>query len=442
MIQIIEKSQGLVLNKIKNSYTGINRMTEKSLLSPYRILDLTDEHGLICGKFLSDLGAEVIKVEKPGGDPARHIGPFFQEIRDPEKSLYWLSLNTGKKGITLDLEKGEGRGIFKELVKRADVVLESFPPGYLDSLELGFEDLCRLKSDLILTSISPFGECGPYGGYRDSDLVLWALSGLLFICGDPDRPPVRISLEQSFLHAGADGAAGTVMALYHRGLTGQGQQVQVSILKAMERVAYTAHILWDASGKILRRPGSALRIPPLGTTTPLIWPCQDGFVAFYLFGGAMGAVSNPALTQWMDEEGLAGEKMRAMDWPRFDIGRTPQEEINRHIVGPVGEFFRRHTRKELWEGGIKRRVMVYPVNDAEGVLKDPQLRERDFWVQIEHPNLERTLTYPGPFIKTEGSLCRVRGRAPLIGEHNGAIYIQELGLSKDELTRLKAEKVI
>lgn len=420
----------------------INSMPDKGLLHPYRILDLTDEHGLICGKFLSDLGADVIKIEKPGGDPARQIGPFYHDIRDPEKSLYWFSFNTGKRGITLDIERSEGKALFTRLVREADVVLESFRPGYLDSLGLGYQDLCQLKPDLIMTSISPFGESGPYGGYKDSDLVLWALSGLLFICGDPDRPPVRISLDQSYLHAGADGATGTVMALYHKGVSGQGQQVQVSILKAMERVAYTAHILWDARGKILRRPGSALRIPPRGTTTPLIWPCQDGFVAFYLFGGAMGAVSNPALTRWMDEEGLATDKMKAMDWPKFDIGKTPQEEVDAHIIGPMGEFFKRHTRKELWEGGIKRRVMVYPVNDAEGVLLDPQLRERDFWIEIEHPDLEETITYPGSFIRTEGNLCQVRGRAPRIGEHNGEIYIQELGMSKDELARMTTEKII
>jgi crotonobetainyl-CoA:carnitine CoA-transferase CaiB-like acyl-CoA transferase len=210
----------------------------------------------------------------------------------------------------------------------------------------------------------------------------------------------------------------------------------------MERVAYTAHILYDAGGKILRRPGSALKIPPLGTTTPLIWPCKDGFVAFYLFGGAMGAVSNPALTRWMEEEGLASERMKAMDWPRFDIGKTPQVEIDGHIVEPVGQFFKRHTRKELWIGGIKRRVMVYPVNDAQGVLNDPQLKERAFWVQIEHPDLDSAITYPGAFVRTEGDFCQVRGRAPRIGEHNETIYTGELGLSKEDLVRMKAEKII
>ncbi|MBI5603382.1 MAG: CoA transferase [Deltaproteobacteria bacterium] len=417
-------------------------MKEQSFLSPYRILDLTDEKGLICGKFLRDLGAKVIKIEKPGGDPARNIGPFYHDIQDPEKSLFWFSLNTGKKGITLDITRPKGKEIFRELVKGADCVLESFPPGTLDGLELGYKALCLIKSDLIMTSITPFGDKGPYRDYKGSDLILWALSGLLFICGDPDRPPVRISLEQSYLHAGADGAAGTVMALFHRGRSGKGQQVQVSILKAMERVAYTAHILWDARGKILRRPGSALRIPPLGTKTPLIWSCKDGYVAFYLFGGAMGAVSNPALTQWLDEEGLASEVMKAMDWPKFDIGTTLQEDIDRHIVGPIAEFFKGRTKKELWEGGIKRRVMVYPVNDAHGVLNDQQLKERNFWARVAHTHLEDTLDYPGPFIKVEGELCQVRGRAPLIGEHNEEIYVNELGLSGEDLVRLKAEGVI
>lgn len=417
-------------------------MSESSFLSPYRILDLADERGLFCGKLLRDLGADVIKIETPGGDNARNIGPFYHNISDPEKSLHWFSFNTGKKGITLDITNPRGKEIFKQLVRKADCVLESFPPGFLDDLELGYEDLCRLNPGLIMTSITPFGEAGPYRDYKDSDLVLWALSGLLFICGDQDRPPVRISLEQSYLHAGADGAAGTVMALYHRGRTGQGQKVEVSILKAMERVAYAAHILWDARGKILRRPGSALKIPPRGTTTPLIWACRDGYVAFYLFGGNMGAVSNPALTRWMAEENLASDVMKAMDWPKFDIGRTPQEDIDRHIIRPMAEFFKRHTRKELWDGGVERRVMIYPVNDAKGVLDDLQLSERKFWVEIEHTALNDTLRYPGPFVKVAGDLCQVRGRAPLVGENNEEIYLKDMQLSGEEMVNLKANGVI
>jgi len=412
------------------------------LLKGYRILDLCDEKGVMAGKLLGDLGAEVIKVEPPNGESSRRIGPFCGNTPDPEKSLFFLACNTSKKGITLNIEPPEGRALLKRLVLKSDALLESFSPGYLDRLGLGYDHLSRENPRLIMTSITPFGSAGPYHTYAASDLVVWAISGLLFICGDPDRPPIRISLSQAWLHAGTDGAAGTVMALFHRGSAGIGQKVEVSALKAMERVAYTAHTLWDARGKILRRPGSGLRIPPLGTTTPLIWPCKDGFVAYYLFGGQMGAVSNPALTQWMAEEGLASETMRSMDWPGFDIGRTAQEEIDREVVNPIRTFFARHSQKELWEEGVRRRVMVYPVNDAEGVLADGQLQERGFWVRMEHPPLGREFAYPGAFVKTDENLCGPRFPSPGLGEHNPEVYGELLGMGEAELSTLRKRHII
>ncbi|MBW1681423.1 MAG: CoA transferase [Deltaproteobacteria bacterium] len=415
---------------------------QTGMLAPYRILDLTNEMGLMCGKLLGDLGADVIKIEKPGGDDARRIGPFYRDEVDPEKSLYWFALNTSKRGITLDIETAEGKEIFKKLVKVSDAVVESFAPGHMDEIGLGYDALCKENPDIIVTSITPFGPAGPYKDFKASDITLWALSGLSFICGDPDRPPLRISLPQSFFHAGADAATGTVMALYHRGVSGEGQHVHVSILKAMERVAYTAHTLWDGRAKILRRPGSALKIPPLGTTTPVVWSCRDGYVAFYLFGGNMGAVSNPALTRWMDEEGLATDVMKGMDWRKFDIGRTPQDEIDRHIVQPISRFFRNHTQEELWKEGVRRRVMVYPIYDARGVLENEHLRERRFWVELEHSPLDHSITYPGPFIRTDKKLCRVRCRAPLIGEHNSEIYEKELRISRNELEALSIAGII
>jgi crotonobetainyl-CoA:carnitine CoA-transferase CaiB-like acyl-CoA transferase len=412
------------------------------LLKGYRILDLCDEKGLMAGKLLADLGAEVIKVEPPHGESSRRIGPFCGNEPDPEKSLFFFAYNTSKKGITLDIEKSDGQALVKRLVSKCDALLESFSPGYLDRLGLGYDHLVKENPRLIMTSITPFGSTGPYHNYAASDLVLWALSGLLFICGDPDRPPIRISLSQAYLHAGTDGAAGTVMALFHRGNRGICQKVEVSALRAMERVAYTAHTLWDARGKILRRPGSGLRIPPLGTTTPVIWPCKDGSVAYYLFGGQMGAVSNPALTEWMAEEGLASDKMTSMDWPGFDIGRTTQEEMDREIVDPIRTFFGRHSQKELWEEGAKRRVMVYPVNDAEGVLAEGQLQERGFWVRMEHPPLGRTFAYPGAFVRTEKNLCGPRSPAPGIGEHNAVVYGELLGMGEQELSILKKRQII
>lgn len=414
----------------------------EGLLNGYRILDLCDEKGFMAGKLLGDLGAEVIKVEPPKGDPSRRIGPFWGKDPDPEKSLFYMAYNTSKQGITLDIEKPEGRMLFMRLVSKCDVLLESFDPGYLESLDLGYEDLIQENPQLVMTSITPFGSSGPYHAYAGGDLVLWALSGLLFICGDPDRAPIRITLSQAFQHAGCDGATGTAMALFHRGNTGVGQKVDVSALKAMERVAYTAHNLWDARGKILRRPGSGLRIPPLGTTTPVIWPCKDGFVAFYLFGGQMGAVSNPALTRWMAEEGFATDTMKTMDWPTFDIGRTPQEKIDETVVTPIRKFFLAHTQQELWQEGVDRRVMVYPVNDAEGVLAEAQLEERKFWVRLEHPPLGKSLLYPGPFVKTRDDLCGPRSPAPGIGEHNEKVYGELLGVDEQELNGLKEAGII
>ncbi len=412
------------------------------LLKGYRILDLCDEKGATAGKLLGDLGAEVIKVEPPTGDSSRGLGPFCGSDPDPEKSLFFWAANTSKKGITLDIRMAEGQSLLKRLVAQCDVLLESFSPGYLGRLGLGYEVLAGENPGLIMTSITPFGGEGPYCEYESSDLVLWALSGLVFICGDPDRPPIRISLPQAYQHAGCDGAAGTAMALFHRGNTGLGQRVEVSALKAMERVAYTAHTLWDARGKILRRPGSGLRIPPMGTTTPLIWQCKDGFVAFYLFGGQMGAVSNPALTLWMAEENLASDRMKTMDWPKFDIGRTPQEEVDEAIVNPIRTFFSRHTQKELWQEGVKRRVMVYPVNDARGVLADGQLQERGFWVAMEHAPLQKPLLYPGAFVKTKQDLCGPRCPAPRLGEHNETVYGEWLGMDKQELMALKKMGII
>ncbi len=172
------------------------------MLEGYRALDLTDEKGFLCGKILAELGVDVIKVEKPGGDPARKIGPFWHDQADPEKSLYWFAYNSSKRGITLDLETEEGKRIFRDLVKTADFVIESFAPGDMDKLGFGYSELSRIKKDIILTSITPFGQKGPYSHYQASDLVVMGMAGELFMTGDSDRRPVNMSLPQACLHAG------------------------------------------------------------------------------------------------------------------------------------------------------------------------------------------------------------------------------------------------
>src|SRR3972149_2078611 len=178
------------------------------MLSHCRALDLTDDKGFLCGKILADLGADVIKMERPGGDPSRRIGGFWGDTPDPEKSLYWFAYNSNKRGITLDIEKAEGREIFKKFVTTADFVIESFPPGYLDKLGIGYADLSQTRQSIIWASVTPFGPAGPYRDFKDSDIVVMGMSGTLYQTGETDGPPVHISLPQACLHAGAGGRPG------------------------------------------------------------------------------------------------------------------------------------------------------------------------------------------------------------------------------------------
>ncbi|HJX35875.1 MAG TPA: CoA transferase, partial [Dehalococcoidales bacterium] len=173
------------------------------MMSGYRVLDLTNENGYLCGKILGDMGADVIKIEPPRGDSGRKIGPFYRQVPDMEKSLYWYAYNLNKRGITLDIETEDGRQILSRLIKKADFLIESYPTGYLDKLGLTFAKIHELNPRIVMTSITPFGRTGPYKDYKGSDLVVMAMSGLMYITGDPDTAPLRISFPQAFLLASA-----------------------------------------------------------------------------------------------------------------------------------------------------------------------------------------------------------------------------------------------
>ena len=214
-------------------------MGKEAPLSGYRALDLADERGCFCGKILGDFGVDVIKIERPGGDLARNIGPFYHNIPHPEKSLYWFAFNTSKRGITLDIETSTGGEIFLRLVKGAYFVIESYRPRHMQGLGLGYEVLSQINPRIIMTSITPFGQTGPYRDYQATDLILMALSGLMFTTGDPDRPPLRISVPQAYLHGGVNAAVGTLIAHYYRELTGEGQLVDVSIEQSPQKTQIT-----------------------------------------------------------------------------------------------------------------------------------------------------------------------------------------------------------
>jgi crotonobetainyl-CoA:carnitine CoA-transferase CaiB-like acyl-CoA transferase len=408
------------------------------VLKGCRALDLTDENGFLCGKILADLGVDVIKVEKPGGDPVRQRGPFWADTPHPEKSLYWFAYNSNKRGITLDIEADKGQEIFKELVKTADFIIESFPPGFMDSLGLGYSALDGIKKGIILTSITPFGQAGLYRDYQASDIVIMGMAGILYQTGDPDRPPVQISLPQACLHAGADAAVGTMIAYYHREMSGEGQQVDISMQQSAAWFLANAIPLWELSGVALKRAG-AFRWT-VNSMQRQVWPCQDGYVFFFMVGGRAGAKSFHELVSWMDKEGMANQYLRSIDWETLDMFKVSQEVVDQ-ISQPIEKFFLAHTKKEIARGAAERSISICPLSSMADLLNDGQLESRNFWVEIAHPELNTKITYPREFVKSSQESCATRFRAPLIGEHNGEIYGQ-IGLSKKELAGLKKDGII
>lgn len=416
------------------------------MLSPYRVLDLADEKGIICGKILGDLGADVIKIEKPCGDSARRLGPFYHNEPDPEKSLFWFAYNSNKRGITLDIEKIDGQAIFRQMVKKADFVIESFPVGYLDKLGLGYSDLEKINPGVIMVSITPFGQTGPWKDYKTSDIVAWATGGAMAPFGEPDRPPIRISQHsQAYLNAGTDGAIGALLALYHRYSTGQGQQVDVSIQEAVVQCLEHITSSWDLRKTFPRRGagGSVDGAAPMAVTTHTrrVWPCKDGYVSwFYWAGVSMAPRTNGPMVKWLASEGMADEWLLNYDWTKFDMN-PPQEDIDR-MEAPTAAFFLKHTKAELFEGALKYNVQVYPVSTPADMLENPQLAARKFWTQVEHPELEAVITYPRAFPYTSETPSRISRRAPLIGEHNEEVYIGELGMTRENLIVLKQAGVI
>jgi crotonobetainyl-CoA:carnitine CoA-transferase CaiB-like acyl-CoA transferase len=411
------------------------------MLESFRVLDLADEKGYLCGRILGDLGADVIKIEPPGGDPSRNIGPFYKDIPHPEKSLCWFAFSANKRGITLNLETTDGREIFKRLLEKADCILESFPPGYLNGRGLGYSELRKVNPRLIMTSITPFGQNGPYRDFKSSDLVGMAMGGFVYLTGDPERPPVRISFPQAYLHAGADAAAATMIAYYYRELNGEGQHIDVSIQLSVSVNLTQAVPLKELYNSISKRGGVYRPGIFSGDRTHLVWPCKDGFVNFGIYGGTLGAKRNLALVEWMDEEGLADDFLKETDWNNLDLSQISKSEIQ-GFEERIGKFFLTHTKTELYDGAIKRGIILYPVNTIGDLLKDPQLQHRGFWKEVEHPELRENLTYPGSFVWSSEISPSIRCRAPLIGEHNLEIYEGELGLSRKEILILKEAGVI
>ncbi len=414
-----------------------------SLLESVRVLDLTDEKGLLCSRILADIGADVIKIERPGGDEARSIGPFFHDIPHPEKSLFWFFHNLNKRGITLNIGTPDGQGIFKKLVADADVVVESFATGYMDNLGLGYSSLSELNSRLVMTSISPFGEAGPYRDHKTSDITATAMSGWLYLSGDPDRPPLRVGIPQAYLCAGAEAATQTMIALHYADVTQEGQHVDVSIQQSIIPNTLQAIPLWQLEEVTLERAGAFRVGLASGVKQRQTWPCKDGFVNFLIYKGLTGAKTRQGLVALMEEVGFNNDYLNYIGFERPEWGVTePGQEDWVRIEEPIGRFFKANTKEWLVKEGMRVQCAIVPVASPADVSSYPQLEAREFWLQVEHPELDTVITYPGHFAKLSPVPCRGWHRAPLIGEHNMEVYHDELGFSKENLIMLKQAKVI
>lgn len=407
----------------------------KGALFGLKVLDLAGPIGVYCSKVLADLGADVIRVEPPRGDAMRELGPFYGDSPDPEKSLYWWQYNTSKRGVTLDIEKPEGQEVFKRLVQWADVLVETFEPGYLDRLGLGYEALRAINPRVIVTSITPFGQTGPYAHFKGPDIVGQAMSGLMSTVGAPDRPPYPVASENGYWAAGCLAANGTMLALHFRSAGGGGQHVDVSMQEAITLGIGNSMPTYDVLGLVYRR-GQGIS-QAVGAVRN-IFRCKDGHVFF------MAAAPGTRIEWVRDllmEHGLGEE----FDPKWLDVPKMRDNPVERQRFEDLMlRFFARFTKWELMDMGFNRekRVFMVSLDTAKDVANSPQLKARGFFREVEHPELGKSFRYPGPPYPLPASPATIFRRAPLVGEHNQEVYGQVLGMTTEEMRRLQQERVI
>lgn len=410
-------------------------------LSGLRVLELADEKGQFCGKLMADLGADVIKIEPLGGENTRSVGPFLDDIPHPDRSLSFWHYNTSKRGITINLERKDGQNLFRRLASTADVVLETLAPGYLASMSLAYEELKNGNPKLIMCSLTPFGQSGPWRDHQSTDILHMAAGGQMASCGYdeidlPDAPPIAPGGGNAW-HTGSHYAyIGIMAALIHRTVTGHGQYIDASVHDACALTTESAVATYIYRGDVvIRQTGRHHSTAP---TPRSQFRAKDGK---YVNAGT-GGRDNPAwvrrIAKWMDSHGLADDLMeeRYLD-PDF-----VRENAN-HIVNEViANFIANRTADEIYHEAQERGFPWGVVRAPEDLLHDPHLEYREFWTEVAHPELDRSFTYPGNGSIFNGTPWKISRRAPLIGEHNDEVYLGILGLSPEEVVRLSNDGVI
>lgn len=404
-------------------------------LTGLRVLDLTSELGAVSTRFMAGMGADVVRVEPPRGHLTRRRGPFWHGIPDPERSLYWFQMNAGKRGVTLNLATTDGRELFLALAAKAHFVVESLPVGALTSYGLGYDELAAANPELVLTSISPFGQTGPLADVPASDLIGLAAGGLLYLCGDIDRPPVRVTVEQAYAQAGIHAAAATMVAHHRRQRTGRGTHVDVSMQECIVWALANNRLLWTATNVITHRAGGGRAG---GAGARLIYETADGYLAFY-----RRPENNVAVQRWLDDLGISlpFDVAAWQSLPRDGDGAPPVEQIQQ-LEAALAEYFATRPKAELMREGQRRGLYIAEASTPRDLVESEHLRERCFWEAIAHPDLGATITYPGAPFRMAKTPWHVERPAPRLGEHNREILCGDLGLSEGELVMLKSVGVV
>src|SRR4051812_17579491 len=353
------------------------------MLSPHRVLDLTDGRAELATFVLAGLGADVIKVEPPGGSPSRHEVPVAEGEPAALASLRFQAYNRGKRSVVIDLDRPDGSDDFLALVATADFVVENAGAGVMEGRGLGFDALRRVRPDLVYVAISPFGQTGPYAHHLATDLTLAAMGGAMALNGDPDRRPVRITVPQTWHHAAVEGALGALVAHHRRVQTGEAQFVDVSVQAAVFWTGLNAMIAHAIQGRNIERFGTVLQLSTL--VTPLVYPCADGEVCLIATSSTL-----TGLVPWMVEQGtVTPEWAAAEDWPTYEARMLTADQLTyslEEVREAVTAFTRQVPKRELFEGGIARGITLAPVNTVADVLAVAQLAARDYWDEVVLPS--------------------------------------------------------
>lgn len=436
----VHASHAVIVSKGSRIAMSASKSTPAGMLSPYRVIDLTDERGLFCGRILADLGADVIQIEPPGGSTARRIGPFYRDEPHVDNSLYWWAYAANKRSITLDYAKEDGKALLRRLVASADFLIESGRPGEMAAMGLGYDELAKINPRLIVVSITPFGQTGPYANFLASDLVGMGMGGFMYVTGEPDRAPLRVGFPHFYMHGAAAGATAAMLAHAQRVLTGEGQHIDVSCQEAVSRALANAVAGYVVDKAVIVRQGS-YRQTGADAYMRITWPCKDGFVNFQFSGGSSSGQSVNNFVRWMADEGMPDEYMLSVDFKVMGYGAINKSTMDR-VVPPVSRFIAERTKQQLWDGAIERRILLFPVATLEDIRRNPQLEARNFFRSVHSPEFDSDLTFMGPFARASATPLKGGAVPPRVGQHNSEVYGKELGLSTSDLVGLTGAGVI